>query len=89
MFYVILSHVHLFNISYVFECVSYSELKYELQLSFNVIISCNNIQYIVNYKQQFSFSFFFHKICCLITMTNIHSILYYNIHLHILILYIK
>jgi hypothetical protein len=41
--------------------------NYELQLSFNVIITCNNIQYIVNYKQQFSFSFF-KKICCVLLL---------------------
>ena len=32
-----------------------------LQFSFNVIITCNNIQHIVNYKQQFSFSLFLSK----------------------------
>jgi hypothetical protein len=32
--------------------------NYELQFSCNVIITCNNKQYIVNYKQQFSFSYY-------------------------------
>jgi DNA adenine methylase len=32
--------------------------NYELQFSCNVIITCNKKQYIVNYKQQFSFSYY-------------------------------
>ena len=51
VFYVILSHVHLSNISFFFYV--FLTQNYELQFSFNVIITCNNIQYIVNYKQQF------------------------------------
>ena len=53
--------------------------NYELQFSLMWSLAwCNSIQYIVNYKQQFSFSFF-HKIKYVVsfTMTNIHSILYY------------
>jgi hypothetical protein len=76
VFYVILSHVHLSNISFFFMYFLLRRQNYELQFSFNVIITCNNIQYIVNYKQQYSFSFFSYMLC-LITMTNIHSILYY------------
>ena len=45
----------------------------ELQFSFNVIITCNKIQYIVNYKQLqciLIFLFSYNKLC-LITMTSI------------------
>jgi hypothetical protein len=62
VFYVILSHVYLSNIS---NKKNYGPVfltqNYELQFSFNVIIACNNIQHIVNYKQQFSFSLFLSK----------------------------
>ena len=51
--------------------------NYDLQFSFNVIITCNNIQYIVNYKQQYLIFLFSKNMLFLITITNIHSILYY------------
>jgi hypothetical protein len=57
VFYVILSHVYLSNISKKKKKNGpvFLTQNYELQFSFNVIITCNNIQHIVNYKQQFSF----------------------------------
>ena len=66
VFYVILSHVYLSQ--YLLFNVFFTQ-NYELQFSFNVIITCNNIQYmyIVNYKQQFSFSFF-QNICCVLLL---------------------
>ena len=94
VFYVILSPVHLSNISYFFNV--FLNQNYELQFSCNVIITCNNKQYIVNYKQQFSFSYFSYNMSSLITIYDRPILIpsyniskYYNIHLHILIIYIK
>ena len=78
MFYVIFFHVHLSNISF-FNVFLTQNYELELQLRFNVIITCNNIQYIVNYKKQFSFSFF---------SKNMLSYYYDQYSFH-LILYIK
>ncbi len=82
MFYVIFSHVHLSNISFFNEFLTQN---YELQFSFNVIITCNNIQYIVNYKQQFSFSFLSQYMLChyYYDQSSFHLILFVNIIMYI------
>jgi hypothetical protein len=46
-----------FHLSLIFFNVFLNQ-NYELQFSCNVIFTCNNKQYIVNYKQQFSFCYF-------------------------------
>ena len=68
VFYVILSRVYLSNISSYFNL--FFTQNYELQFSFNVIITCNNKQYTVNYKHFNSNSPFpiFHKICLLLLL---------------------
>ena len=58
------------SVQYHFFFYVFLTQNYELQFSFNVIITCNNKQYIVNYKHFNSNSPFpiFHKICLLLLL---------------------